>query len=130
MVQRWVRENACSYGWATQGRSAKGAAWHDAILDEAATSEGLQSATAFLDLTNAFEMVRLQDVWMVGCRYHFLLALLRLMLEAFAFGRHLTYQGAVSDATHTLSAILVDAGFAQVALLLVLMGPLDAIQGR
>ena len=75
-------------------------------------------------------MVRLQDVWQAGCRYNFPLVLLRLLLEAFSFGRYLMYQGAVSSPTHTLSAILAGAGFAQVALLLVLMGPSDAIQGK
>ena len=53
--------------------------------------------------------------------------LLRLMLEAFSFAQRFTYQGAVSDPTHTLTAILVGAGFAQVSLLLALVGQLDHI---
>ena len=71
---------------------------------------GLQSGTTFLDLTKAYEMMRLQDVWQAGCRYLFPPVLLRLLLEAFSFGRYLTYQGAVSNPTHTLSAILAGGG--------------------
>ena len=103
IMQRWVRENARTYDWATHGRSAEGAAWHHALLDEAATSEGLQSATAFIDLTKACEMVRLQDVWQAGCRYNFALVLLRLLLEAFSFGRYLMYQGgSLEPYTHSI----------------------------
>ena len=91
ILKRWAGDNARAYDWATQGRSVEGAAWHQALLDEAATAENFQSATTFTDLTKAFEMVRFQDVWQAGCRYRFPPRLLRLMLEAFSFGRRLTY---------------------------------------
>ena len=52
------------------------------------------------------------------------------MLEAFSFARRLTYCSAISEPTHTITAILVGASFAHVALLLVLMGPLDALTLR
>ena len=58
-------------------------------------ADGLASTITFLDLKKAFEMVRLQDVWAAGRHFQFPEPMLRLMLEAFAFARRLTYQGAV-----------------------------------
>ena len=126
-VQRWMRENKRDFDWATQGRSAEMAAWHQSIMDEAATAQGLTSATMFLDLAKAFENVRLQDVWNAGRRLGFPLRILRLALEAFAFARRLSYHKAVTDPVLTLSAILVGGGFAQVAVLLVMIAPIEAV---
>ena len=128
IVQKWIRDNARKYDWATQGRSSEGAVWHQALLDEAATADRLSSASTLTDLEKAFEMVSLSLVWEAGLRHAFPLAILRLMLESFAFARRLTYQRAVSEPTCTLSAALAGGGFAQVALLLVLLDPLDQIQ--
>ena len=77
MVQKWSRENRRQYDWATQGRSSESAAWHQSILDEAATADGLQSAAVFLDLAKAFETIRLDLVWQAGVQHGFPLSLLR-----------------------------------------------------
>ena len=127
VVQKWSRQNTRPYDWATQGRSAEAAAWNQSLLDEAATAEGMVSATTFIDLAKAFERVRLQDIWEAGRRYDFPLHILRLGLEAFSFARRLSYQGALTEPVLTLSAILAGGGFAQISLLLVLMGPLDRL---
>ena len=115
-VQRWVGEHARSYDWATQGRSSEGAVWYQSLVDEGAAADGHSSATVLMDLSKAFEMVSLQKVWEAGVRHRFPLHILRLVLESFAFARHLTYQGAISEGTLTLSAVLAGGGFAQVAL--------------
>ena len=128
IVQKWVRDHARTYDWATQGRSSESAVWHQALIDEAATADRLSSASTLTDLDKAFERVSLSLVWEAGVRHDFPLAILRLMLESFAFERRLTYQRAVSEPTHTLSAVLAGGGFAQVALLLVLLDPLDQVQ--
>ena len=125
-----VAPEARQYNWASQGRSSEAAAWHPSILDEAATADGLTSGTTFMDLAKAFETVSLEQVWRAGLKHGFPLQVLALMLEAFAFARQLSYQGAVSEAVITLSAILAGGGFAQVALFLVLIDPLDDIQVR
>ena len=70
----------------------------------------------------------LHHVWAAGLRHRFPLIVLRLMLGAFAFARTLSYTGALSEKVHTLSAVLAEGGFAQVALFLVLVDPLDLIQ--
>ena len=127
LVQRWARESRRHYDWASQGRSAETAAWHQSLLDEAACADGLKSASVFFDLTKAFETIRLDLVWEAGIRHGFPLSLLRLSLEAFAFDRRLRFQTAVSDPTSTLSAVLAGGGFAQTAMLLVLLRPLDLL---
>ena len=57
----------------------------------------------------------------------FPLVILRAALESFAFVRRLVYQQAISEPVATLSAILAGGGFAQVALHLVLVEPLEAL---
>ena len=128
IVQVWLRQNARQYDWASQGRSSEAAAWHQSVLDEAATADGLTSGTTFMDLAKAFESVSLEHVWRAGVKHAFPRRVLVLLLEAFAFARRLSYQGSVSEAVNTLSAILAGGGFAQVALFLVLIDPLDDIQ--
>ena len=110
VVQDWLRRNSRAYDWASQGRSSEGAAWHQSLLDEAAKADGLASAAALMDLAKAFERVALHLVWEAGVRHGFPLKVLRLILEAFAFARHLSYQGAVSEAILTLSAVLAGGG--------------------
>ena len=46
---------------------------------------GLTKAATLVDMAKAFEMVRLEVVWMSGLRLRFDPMLLRLVLEAFAF---------------------------------------------
>ena len=82
----------------------------------------------FHGLAKAFESVSLEHVWRAGVKHSFPCRVLTLLLEAFAFARRHSYQGAVSEAVNTLSAILAGGGFAQVALFLVLIDPLDDIQ--
>ena len=104
--------------------------WSQALLDEAATAYRLESGTTCIDLTKAFEMVCLQHVWEAGMRYGFPPVLLKLMPEPFSFARRLTYCSAISEPTQSMTAILAGAGFAKVALLLVLMGPLESLTLR
>ena len=56
--------------------------------------------------------------------------LLILTLEACAFGRRLTYKGAVSEEAYTLSAILAGSGFAVDLLLVTLIVGMDEIMKR
>ena len=128
VIQEWRRQNSRNYDWASQGRSSEGAAWHQSLIDEAATANGLASASTLMDLAKAFEMISLHHVWAAGIRHGFPLDLLVLILEAFAFARTLVYQGSVSEPTLTLSAVLAGGGFAQVALYLVMIDPLDRVQ--
>ena len=125
--QKWARENKRDFDWASQGRSAESAAWHQSLLDEAALGRGHHSAGVFLDLTKAFEMVRLEDVWYAGLHYGFPPTLLRVALEAFAFARRLYFQYATSEPVYSVTAILAGGGFAQISLLLVLLRPLDRL---
>ena len=101
LVQHWARESRRVYDWATQGRSAELAAWHQSLIDEAACADGMRIASVFFDLTKAFETIRLDLVWDAGRQYGFPLTLLRLSLEAFAFERRLRYQNAISAPTAT-----------------------------
>ena len=110
-----------------QGRSSEAAVWQCSLFDEAAKGRGLLSATTLVDLTKAFEMVKLRDIWLAARRHDFPLRLIRPALEAFSFARRLCYQGAVSAPVDTKTAILAGGGFAQLALLLVLLDPLDEI---
>ena len=128
IVRDWMRRNSRSYDWTSQGRSSEGAAWHQSLLDEAAKADGLASAAALMDLSKAFERVALHHVWAAGVRHGFPLRILKLILEAFAFARRLSYQGSISEAILTLSAVLAGGGFAQVALYLVLLDPIDQVQ--
>ena len=104
VVQAWMASNARSYGWATTGKSAAGAAWHQSLLDEAATADGLVFGATFMDLAKAFERISLHHVWAAVLRHRFPVVILRLMLEAFAFARRLSYTGALSEPIDTHSA--------------------------
>ena len=78
-----------------------------------------------VDLTKAFEMVRLDLVWRAGLRLYLHPLVLGLMLESFAFARVITAQCLVTDPAHTLSAILAGGSFATDALFMVFMGKCD-----
>ena len=82
--------------------------WRQALRAEAAVARDLETASALVDLVKAFELVRLELVWLAGIQRSFPLIILRLVLEACAFTRHLVLNGAMSEATHTLSAILAE----------------------
>ena len=69
-------------------------------------ARGEASAAALIDLAKAFEYVRLELLWEAGLRWNFPADILRLMLETFAFVRHLVLNGAMSEVVATLSAIL------------------------
>ena len=72
-------------------------------------------------------MVKLDLVWRACLRLHFPPLILRLVLEAFSFARHLALNGAVSKGILTLSAILTGGSFATDALFIVLLGPCDEL---
>ena len=55
------------------------------MLDVADAADNLASVTTLVDLTKAFEQVRLQDVWKADVRFGFPAAVLRLMLANFRF---------------------------------------------
>ena len=88
---------------------------------------GLTAAATPVDLVKAFEMVKLELVWRRGLCMHFPPKVLRLVLESFAFARLLSLSGAVSEAVHTLSAILAGGSFATDALFVVLVLPCDEL---
>ena len=94
-VQRWLRENRREFDWATQGRSAESAAWHQALIDEAAAGQGGASATVFLDPTKAFEHVKLEDVWSAAKALGFPLQILGPAVEASPSARRMTFQKAI-----------------------------------
>ena len=87
---QWARQHARTYDWATQQRSSEATSWHQSLLDEAATADGAAPATTFMDLAKAFETVSLEHVWRAGLRHGFLIEVLKLLLEAFAFARRLS----------------------------------------
>ena len=86
----------------SKGKSPQAAVWRLALRTEAAMARGEESAAALIDLAKAFEYVRLELVWEAGIRWHFPGDILRLMLETFAFVRHLVLNGAMSEAVATL----------------------------
>ena len=125
IVTAWRTTVDRPYNWAARGRSPQDAVWRRALLDEVAACEGHTCGGVLVDLTKAFEMVRLDLVWRAGLRLHLHPLVLGLMLESFAFARVITAQGVVTDPVHTLSAILAGGSFATDALFMVLMGKCD-----
>ena len=128
VVQARSANNARSHDWAIAGKSVEGAAWHQSLLDEAATADGLVFGATFMDMAKAFERISLHHVWTAGLKHRFPVLILRLMLEAFAFARRISYTCAFSEPIDTISAVLAGGGLAQVALFLVLIDPMDRIQ--
>ena len=115
------------YNWATRGRAPQDAVWRRALYDEAADADGQETGTVLVDLTKAFEMVRLDLVWKTGLRTHMHPVILSLVLESFAFARRLTADGVVTEPVHSLSAILAGGGFATDALFVVLRRACDEL---
>ena len=104
--------------------------WKQSLQAEAARARGLQSAACLIDLVKAFEMVKLELVWRMGLSLHFPPVMLRLILEACAFTRHLVFQGAVAEAVWSLSAILAGGSFATDMLFIIMVRPCDQLASR
>ncbi len=88
---------------------------------------GLASASTLLDLTKAFEYVRLRIVWDRAKATGFPLKMMRMVLEAFSFARCLMQLGAVSEAVHTCAAVLAGGGYATDIMLMVIVVACDDI---
>ena len=101
--------------------------WKQSLQAEAARGKDQESSACLIDLVKAFEMVRLELVWRMGLELHFHPVLLRLVLEACAFARHLVFQGAVAEAVWSLSAILAGGSFATDMLFIIMVRPCDQI---
>ena len=86
--------------------------WGQSLKDEVARGRDQHCGAVMVDLTKAYEMVKLELVWEHGREWKFPWRILRLMLESFAFTRHLVFKGAVADGVDTLSAILAGSAFA------------------
>ena len=81
----------------------------------------------FLGLVKAFEQVVLGRVWRSGLAHQMPLRILTLALEACTFNRRLSFRGAVSEAAHTVTAILAGGGFATDLLFVTLLDAVDEI---
>ena len=130
VIVKWRRANQRDYGWMREGRGAERSVWTQSVLEEPARGKGCETASVLLDLVKAFEQVALSKVWKQGLKHKMPRKLLVLSLEACAFGRRLTYKGAVSGVAKTLSAILAGGGQAVDLLLVTLMGGMDEIMKR
>ena len=126
-MESWRTSVERSYNFAGKGKSSDTAAWLQAHKAELAVSKGHSTAAILIDLTKAFEMVRLELVWKAGLKLHCPPSVLRLELEAFSFARRLTYMGAVADPITTLSSILAGGAFATDALFVIMSGVCDQI---
>ena len=104
--------------------------WAQAVHEEAARARGDASASVMIDLVKAFEQVALNHVWEEGLVLKMPKPILVLSLEACAFARRLTYKGAVSSLSHTLSAVLAGSGYAVDLLLVTLIRGVDEIMCR
>jgi hypothetical protein len=68
VVAAWRATVERPYNWAARGRSSQAAVWKCALESEAAEGRGQLTAALLVDLTKAFEMVRLELVWLHGLR--------------------------------------------------------------
>ena len=126
-VQRWRELNFCDYKFAANGRSAETAVWRQSVLEEAAATRGKATASELVDLTNAYELCRLELVWLAAIKVKFPLHVLRMELEAYVGTRRLMMKGAVADGIDTYSALLAGGTFATDGLFLVMQGVVDGI---
>ncbi len=85
----WREKFNRKYDFACAGGTAQEAVWRQALCDEAADGLGRQSASTLLDLKKAFEYVRLWIAWERAKQTGFPLRMMRMILEAFLFGRYL-----------------------------------------
>ena len=125
IVWQWRAKIDRPYNWAATGRSAEMGVWGQSLKDEVARGRGQQAGAVMYDLAKAYEMVKLELVWQHGRRWGFPARILRLMLESFAFIRHLVFKGAVASGVDTLSAILAGSAFALDALATLMTSLLD-----
>ena len=93
IVETWRSTVEKSYNFATKGKSPETAVWVQAHNAEVARSTGGFCAATRLDLTKAFEVVKLELVWLAGLSMQFPPVILRLILEALSFARRLTFFG-------------------------------------
>ena len=126
-MEAWRLTVARSYNFAARGKSANTAVWLQAHHAEVAVSKGGYSTAVLLDLIKAFEMVKLELVWIASLRLHCPPLILRLELEAFAFTRRLVMMGVTTDPVQTPSSILAGGSFATDALYLVMIGICDKV---
>ena len=127
IVWQWRAQIERPYNWAATGRSAEMGVWGQSLKDEVARGKGQQRGAVMYDLAKAYEMVRLELVWEHGRRWRFPKIILRLLLECFAFIRHLMFKGAVAEGVETLSAILAGSAFALDALAALMTSLLDEL---
>ena len=116
-------------GWGT-GMGAEKAVWTQSVREEAMAQRGKATASVLFDLVKAYERIVLAKVWDRGREMGFPRDILILSLEACAFARRLFFKGAVSEAAHTLTALLAGLGFANELLFLVMVEPIDDILVR
>ena len=90
-------------------------------------SSGLSTAAIFLDLVKAFEQVVLGNAWRSGIKHRMPQRVLTLALEACAFGRRLSFRGAISKGSGTTTAILAGSGYATDLLFVTLIDAVDEI---
>ncbi len=126
-VIAWRRSCNREYNWMSPGRGAERSVWAQSIHEEAARARGDMTASVLIDLVKAFEMIVLSHVWNKGLVHRFPVQILRLSLETCSFARRLTYRGAVSKVSNTLTAIIAGGGMATDLLFVALVDAVDAL---
>ena len=111
-VDGWREKVGRKYDWMGKGKGAEKSVLAQAVYEEAARARGDSTAGVLVDLVKAFEQVALNHVWDLGREMGMPLRVLALARESCAFARRLTYRGAVSGVSKTLSAVLAGSGFA------------------
>ena len=76
------------------------------LKDEVARGRGQFCGAVMFDFVKAYEMVKLELVWEHGRAKGFPGRIMRLVLDCFAFARHLAFKGVVAEGVDTLSARL------------------------
>ena len=126
-ADEWVSRNERAYNWASKGRSAEVAVWTHACQDEIAILKGEAVASALLDLQKAFEYVQLFDVWRAASAANFCMRVLRVVLTFYAGQRRMVLEGAFSEATKTVQAIVPGSVYATLCLYIVLQPEIDRL---
>ena len=129
-MEGWRVKMERGYDWMARGKGAEKSVWAQSVYEEAARARGDSTTGVLLDLVKAFEQVALNHVWEEGVSMGMPTRVLVLALESCAFARRLTYRGAVSGVSMTLSAILAGSGFAVDLLLVTLAKGVDEIMLR
>ena len=129
-MEVWRATAVREYNWMRHGRGAERSVWAQTVYEEAARARGQATASIMIDEVQAFEQVALNIMWTERLKMKMHRWILKLALEACAFGRRLTYKGAVSSVSHTLSAVLAGSGFAGDLLLVTIITGVDEIMKR